>query len=259
MNRFAALLFVLLIPSLALAMPAPMEPPRLVNDFVDLFPVEERDALEKMLRRYHDETSTQIYVVTVSSLDGKDSLVYATELGNAWGVGQKGKDNGLVILIKPKVPGESGDVAIATGDGVTPLINRQAVQKIVDNVVIPLFRKDMYTEGVRQAATMFDLLLKESFSPGAAPQKSSGGLAQYSWLIILVAILLGLPAVLYITGHKDAAKAILVFVGTVAVALFTIAAIFSGRGSRRGGPSGGGGFSGGGGGRFSGGGASGKW
>jgi uncharacterized protein len=109
----------LLLPNISWSqdIPAPMNPPRLVNDFAGILRGEERDALESMLRGYHDTTSTQIYVVTVNDLAGYDISDYAFRLGEKWGVGQKGKNNGVVILIKPKVGNQKGQAFIATGYG----------------------------------------------------------------------------------------------------------------------------------------------
>jgi len=94
----------LLLPNISWSqdIPDPMNPPRLVNDFAGILGGEERDALESMLRGYHDSTSTQIYVVTVNDLSGYDISDYAFRLGEKWGVGQKSKNNGVVILIKPR-------------------------------------------------------------------------------------------------------------------------------------------------------------
>ena len=82
--------------------PEPMSPKRIVNDFTGLFSTQEREALEKKLVNFNTNSSTQIAVVTVPSLNGYDINDYAARLGEKWGVGQKGKDNGIVILIKPK-------------------------------------------------------------------------------------------------------------------------------------------------------------
>ena len=167
---FVALLSILLLAGMAaqaLALPRPKDPPRMVNDFTGLFTKEEQDSLETLLRQYHAETSTQIYVVTVQNLEGKAALTYATQLGDAWGVGQAGKDNGIVILIKPKTAREQGQVAIALGTGIEPIISKRAAQGIIDNTMLPLFKKGLFAEAVQQAAYTMGLLLRESFTPGA--------------------------------------------------------------------------------------------
>jgi len=104
--KILGLLFILVLgggyASLAQQIPDPMVPKRMVNDFTGLFNPQEQNALETKLQHYLDTTSTQIYVVTVNTLDGQDIAAYAALMGDRWKIGQKGKDNGILLLIKPK-------------------------------------------------------------------------------------------------------------------------------------------------------------
>lgn len=125
-------------------LPEPMSPPRLVNDFARIFDASQREDLETMLRNYHDSTSTQIYVVTVPSLNGYAPSDFATQLGEKWGVGQKGKDNGIIILIKPRIGNESGQIYIATGYGVEHVLNDARVGRIIDEKMIPYLPDNYY-------------------------------------------------------------------------------------------------------------------
>ena len=96
------LLWVLLgLPLAAFSLPEPMSPPRLVNDFAGLLSDSQQQALEQKLENFDRETSTQIAVVTVNDLEGYAPSDYAQRLHEQWGVGRKGKDNGILILIKP--------------------------------------------------------------------------------------------------------------------------------------------------------------
>lgn len=132
-------------------LPDPMSPPRLVNDFAGIFNDQERNDLEQMLLAYNDTTSTQIYVVTVKSLDGYDVSDYVFRLGEKWGIGQKGKDNGAVILIKPKIGNERGRVFIATGYGLEEKLNDARVGRIIDNEMLPYFEQNDYYTGTKNA------------------------------------------------------------------------------------------------------------
>ena len=80
--------------------PAPRpDPPRLVNDLAHLLQPAEADALEHKLVAYNDSTSSQIAVVTVPTLDGDDIADYAQKLYESWGIGRKGKNNGILVLV----------------------------------------------------------------------------------------------------------------------------------------------------------------
>ena len=93
------LLLALACPGRAQRIPPPPNPPRLVNDLAGLMQPAEADALERKLVAYDDSTSSQIAVVTVNSLDGDDIADYAQQLYESWGIGRKGKNNGILVLV----------------------------------------------------------------------------------------------------------------------------------------------------------------
>lgn len=90
---------------------------RLVYDHADVLPHNDELFLESVLRNFEDSTSTQILVITVTHLADLTSAEYATAIGNDWGVGTAEKDNGVVILVKPKPSLGTGDAFIAPGYG----------------------------------------------------------------------------------------------------------------------------------------------
>ena len=107
-------------------------PPRLVNDFAGMLKADEVSMLEQKLVAFSDSTSTQIAIVIVPSLGGYDKADYAQRLGEKWGVGQKGKNNGVLILIKPKTAGSDGQVQISTGYGIEGAIPDLLSGEIID-------------------------------------------------------------------------------------------------------------------------------
>jgi uncharacterized protein len=124
-------------------------PPRLVNDFAGILNQSETNNLETKLVQFARETSTQIVLVTVADLEGYDAGDYAFRLGEKWGVGQQGKDNGLVILVKPKNGTEQGRVFIATGYGLEGVLPDAVVNgTIIDNEMIPFFKQNDYYRGL---------------------------------------------------------------------------------------------------------------
>lgn len=86
-------------------------PRNMVNDSAHLLTHEEFLHLENMLRNYEDSTSTQIFVITTRDLKGYDANDFTTTIGNQWGIGQKEKNNGIILLIRP------GDMPIPPGMG----------------------------------------------------------------------------------------------------------------------------------------------
>ena len=88
--------------SWAQEIPERPNPPRLVNDLANVLSDAEEQRFEMELAQFARETSNQIAVVTVPSLNGYPASDFAFQLGEAWGIGQKDKDNGVVVLFKPK-------------------------------------------------------------------------------------------------------------------------------------------------------------
>jgi len=125
-------------------------PPRLVNDFAGALDQNERNSMESTLVQFARETSTQIVVVTMDDLYGYDPGDFAFRLGEAWGIGQKDKDNGLVILLKPKTRNERGQVFIATGYGLEGVLPDAVVNgAIIDTEMLPYFKEGNYYLGLQ--------------------------------------------------------------------------------------------------------------
>jgi uncharacterized protein len=124
-------------------------PPKLVNDFANVLSEAERSQLEDTLVRFANRTSTQIVVVTVQDLEGNDPGDYAFKLGEKWGVGQKDKDNGIVILLKPKQANSKGQIFIATGYGLEGILPDAIVNStVIDYEMMPFFKENNYYGGL---------------------------------------------------------------------------------------------------------------
>jgi uncharacterized protein len=124
-------------------------PPKLVNDFAAILTNTEVAQLENELVQFNNATSTQIVIVTVPDLDGNDPADFAFNLGEKWGIGQKGKDNGIVVLVKPKVGNSRGQVFIATGYGLEGVLPDAVINStVIDYEMIPRFKENDYFGGI---------------------------------------------------------------------------------------------------------------
>ena len=260
------LLIIIFFTSLGLSaqdIPEPMVPYRLVNDFADIFSSAEEQALEQKLRAYHDSTSTQIYVVSVSDLGGYPASDYAFRLGEKWQIGQRSKDNGAVILIKPKIGNSRGQAFIATGYGLEARINDAYAGRIVRDQMIPYFMDNDYFGGVNAAVDTMIARLSGEFT---APDQEEEGIPLFVIIIAIIAIIFFLSLFSgggdqHIGGgghHRTSTPPI--FFPPISGGRRS-GGFGSGSGWGGGGFGGGGmgGFGGGGGGRFGGGGAGGSW
>lgn len=236
--------------------PSPMSPPRLVNDFASVFTESEKQALESKLLIYNDTTSTQIYVVTVSDLGGYAVSDYAFKIGEEWNIGQKGKDNGAVILIKPKVGNSRGRAYISVGYGLEARINDAYAGRIIRDRMIPYFNTNDYFSGVNAAIDSMIKRLEGEFDPEMEKEEEAMPLTS---IILFVIFFIFFIIAISKKGDDDQN------IGSDGRSSSRRGPVFFppiiGGGRRGGFGSGGGfgGFGGGGGGRFGGGGAGGSW
>ena len=230
---------------------APSFPPltgRVVDDAGILSP-DTQAQLTSMLAQQEKQTGVQVVVATMKSLQGYPIEEYGYQLGRYWGIGQKGKDNGAILLIAPA----EHKVRIEVGYGLEGQLTDAQSKVIIDRVITPAFKRGDYDTGVIEGtAAILRTIGGATITPGQAdlsPPQDGGGGGQIP--IFLIVFLLWI-----------------VF-GRFLWPLFFL----GGFGGGRGGPWGGGGFSGGGfsgggfsgggfsggGGSFGGGGASGGW
>ncbi len=249
------LLFTLI--SLKAQIPERPNPPRLVNDFAGILSQPEAEKLENKLVQFARETSTQIVVVTIPDLEGYDKGDYAFRLGEQWGVGQKGNDNGLVILVKPKTGNEQGQIFIATGYGLEGVLPDATVNgTIIDNEMIPYFQQNNYYGGLESGTNVIMDITRgeytaEYYNENYADQ--GGGI--FPVLIIFFFIFVILPILRGRSRrHYSPGKSLPFW-----LALGLLSGGRSHSGSFGNFSSGGGGFGGFGGGSFGGGGAGGSW
>lgn len=261
----------LLLPFTGFAqIPERPDPPRLVNDFAGILEPSQVNQLEDSLVLFAQETSTQIVVVTVKSLNGYDKADFAYRIGENWGVGQKGKNNGIVMLVKPKYENESGQVFIATGYGLEGVIpDAVANGKIIDNEMIPRFRENDYFGGILNGTRVIMSLARGEYTAeqyqGKAIETGLPGGAVIIILIIFIIIIISITKGgknnrSYNTGSRNLPLWILLGMMNAKGRGGSWSDFSGGRGGFGGfGGGGGGGFGGFGGGSFGGGGAGGSW
>lgn len=112
-----------------------------------LNPTEEA-ALEQKLISQDDSTSVQIVIVVHPDLCGMPAWQFGAQLGEEWGVGQEGRDNGVVIAIKPRKGSTAGDLSIQSGRGMLVHMDAAMAGRIIDNIIIPAFKEGRYYDGL---------------------------------------------------------------------------------------------------------------
>jgi len=226
--------------------PGKPEPPRLVNDFAGILDANELSQLEQKLKIYDDSTSTQIAVVCIKNLEGYDIADYAVRLALDWGIGQKGKNNGLLLLISL----EERKVRIETGYGLEGALPDALSSRIIRNEISPYFKKGQYFQGIDTGTDAIIKALAGEYKGDGKKKKSSKSIGATFFIVLLIILIFILINKNKGRGNKfgNGMGPFFPFIPT------------SGRSSSWGDFSGGGGsFGGFGGGSFGGGGSSGDW
>jgi uncharacterized protein len=152
MSRLLRVALPLLVISLALASAAlaltfPVLSGRVVDDANILSPTT-RSALNDKLEALQQKTGTQLVVVTLKSLQGTSIENYGVELGRAWHIGQKGTNNGALLIVAPN----ERKVRIEVGYGLEGTLTDALTKVIIETVIIPRFRANDYPGGITAGA-----------------------------------------------------------------------------------------------------------
>ncbi|MEM9835399.1 MAG: TPM domain-containing protein [Bacteroidota bacterium] len=145
----------------------------LLHDYADLFSRQEEITLGQKLANYARETSTQIVVVTETSLQGETAFDRSLNIAHGWGVGgSEQKDNGVLIYVAKN----DRKVQIQTGYGAEGFLPDAMARRIVDNTIIPKFRQGKFYEAIDRATNAIMQLGRGEYvaEPGDGANNESG-------------------------------------------------------------------------------------
>lgn len=170
-------------------MPSPMKN-TYIHDFANVLSVNVKEELNHYSEQLDQGTGAEIMVVTVDSLHGQEPKMYATKLIRSWGIGDKEKNNGVLILATFGQGEGNNDVVIAVGQGLEGVLPDGKLGRILDNAFYP----SASTGNLDQA---FQATYSEVFRAVAQEYNWSGDLPAQSkeeddiptWLIILIIII----------------------------------------------------------------------
>ena len=162
---FRKLLFFALLVGMALGLPAPSEgavtfpaPRGAVNDFAGVIPSQYVGPMESLAREVLEKTGTAIVVATVETIGDNDPNDYANRLYQAWGIGKKGEDKGVLIFLAVK----ERRVRIETGYGVEGILPDGLTGEILDRYAIPYFKEGQYGKGIAETMAAVSSVVAKS-------------------------------------------------------------------------------------------------
>lgn len=169
----------------------PPPPERWVYDGADLLSAAEEAELAHRIDELKARTTVEVGVAVIPSVAPLTPKEYATALFERWGVGEKGKDNGVLILVAVA----ERRVEIETGYGVEGVLPDGRVGRILDQAVVPRLREGRYGEGLLAVVEAISAALEEAGGPG---EKEASPVDRFvpSWPAALLLLVFAFPFLL---------------------------------------------------------------
>ncbi|UCG11101.1 MAG: TPM domain-containing protein [Deltaproteobacteria bacterium] len=242
----AAVLVLLLAVVCAQALEVPPRPKGRVSDYTGTLSSKEIRSLDQMLATFERETTNQLAVLIIPTLAGDSLEDYSIRLAEKWQLGQKERDNGVILLIVM----QDRKIRIEVGYGLEGVLPDSLAGEIIRQVLAPQFRQGQFYEGIRASLIAIIAATKGEYRPTTPVSRGRrrGGLISWVWPLFMLFLLLSSIASIFRRRRYYSSRR----------GGWVVAGPMWWGGGFRGGGGFGGGFSGGGGG-FGGGGASGGW
>jgi uncharacterized protein len=168
------------------------KPTGAVNDFAGVIPAQYKEQMENLARELLAKTGTAIVVATVETIGDNDPADYANRLYQAWGIGKKGEDKGVLIFLALK----ERRVRIETGYGVEGIIPDGLAGEILDRHALPYFRERDYGRGFAETMAAVSSIVAQAAGvtlTGVSPPARKQARAEqkpgiFQWLLLLAAV-----------------------------------------------------------------------
>jgi uncharacterized protein len=198
MQKYFAYLVLLILPVSLLAFTVPAKPSTYVNDYANILKSDEVIALEGKIESFEKNTTNEIAVVTIPSLDGDTVENVAQEIFTKWGIGKKDKHNGVLLLVSLA----EHKTRIQTGYGVEGDLTDIATSYIQSDIMTPSFRAGDYYGGINDAVDkMIEALGGSSIVPDNYSQNRPMGFGDWiHWVMLAV---FGLSQVIRLFFYKS--------------------------------------------------------
>jgi uncharacterized protein len=193
----ATLLFLAVFP--AAAAESFPKPTGAVNDFAGVISAQHKSGIETLAREVLEKTGTAIVVATVETIGDNAPGDYANRLYQAWGIGKKGEDKGVLIFLALK----ERQVRIETGYGVEGILPDGLAGEILDRHAIPRFKEGDYGRGFAETMAAVSFIVAKAAGvtltgvspPEQRPVRAEKGLGIFQLLLFIAAafFLLGTP------------------------------------------------------------------
>ncbi len=159
---------LLLFPLISFAYQSPGKPTGFVNDFAGLFSVDEKTNLEQNLEQFNKDSSNEVSVVTIQSLNGDTVENFANKLFAEWGIGKVKQDNGVLLLIARN----DRAMRIEVGYGLEAALPDATTSYIIRTILTPAFKAGNFGSGTLDAVSAIEAATKGEYAPAVSSQNA---------------------------------------------------------------------------------------
>lgn len=173
-----------------------------VNDYyydeLSILDESTKENIKKTNKELESKTGAQIVVLSLNNPDGLEGMDYGSDLFNQLKLGDKVKDNGVLILFLEDKNTDQREIAIIPGYGLEGILNDAKVGRIIDNFMLDYFKNGQYSKGidegfnavVSQVLSEYDITLDGNYEAYQENLEASDGISMFEILFILVVFIL---------------------------------------------------------------------
>ncbi len=171
------------------AMPAPMKN-TYIHDFANVLSASVKKELDRFSEQLDKGTGAEIMIVTVDNMNGQEPKMYATKMIRSWGIGDKEKNNGVLILATFGQGEGNNDVVIAVGQGLEGALPDGKLGRILDTAFYPNASAGNIDKAFKATyAEVFQTVAQEYNWDGELPEKNVDDEEMPTWMFILLVII----------------------------------------------------------------------
>lgn len=164
-----------------------------VNDFAGILQPDQREALEERCRELRDKTGSQLAVVTLKSLEGGQIDDFTVKLFQRWGIGDKDKDKGILLLVAI----DDRKARIETGYGLEPILPDALAGRILNDQLFPAFKQQRYYDGLTAAVNRIVEIIERN---EPAPEDGGGKPIDIGITPLMLLLTLGVAVAAFVAG-----------------------------------------------------------
>lgn len=156
-----------------------------VNDFAGMLSPATENQLETVLKDLERTDSTQIVVLTIASLEGENIEEYSIRVADSWKIGQKGLDNGAILIISKN----DRKLRIEVGYGLEGTLTDLMAGRIIGNIIVPRFKTGNFDQGVMDGVQAMIQVVRGEFKATQGNRRAPSSTREHSNLFSVIVFL----------------------------------------------------------------------